>query len=438
MAKLLRSASKLSEALGGRVVSHNQRRTLMLQEHHGVRLLKEASINVPPYGVAKTPEDAERIAAEIGGQDFVLKAQVLAGGRGKGTFDSGLKGGVQFVFNPTEAKERASRMLNRYLVTKQTDEKGRLCEELMVCQRLYTRREYYLSITMERAYAGPVLIGSSRGGVNIEAVAKEDPTAIITEPVDIDVGLSHAQAVQMAGKIGFSGNCREQAGEIMVKLYEMFLKYDCTLLEINPMAEDVNGKVYCMDCKVVLDDNAQYRQKNLFQLIDHTQEDEKEVRAAKANLNYIHLNGDIGCMVNGAGLAMSTMDIIKLHGGEPANFLDVGGGATVQQVTEAFGIITSDPKVHAILVNIFGGIMRCDVIAEGIIRAAVDLKLKIPIVCRLQGTQVDDAKALIAASNLRILACDNLDEAAKMVVKLASIVTMAKEAAVDIKFELPI
>jgi len=209
-------------------------------------------------------------------------------------------------------------------------------------------------------------------------------------------------------------------------------------LEINPLAEDVSGTVYCMDCKVVLDDNADFRQKKLFALKDQSQVDEMEVRAAKANLNYIRLSGTIGCMVNGAGLAMATMDIIKLNGGDPANFLDVGGGATVEQVKEAFGILTSDPNVHAILVNIFGGIMRCDVIAQGIILAAKELKLKIPIVVRLQGTQVEDAKALIANSQLRILACDSLDEAAKMVVKLATIITLARQASVDVKFELPI
>jgi len=209
------------------------------------------------------------------------------------------------------------------------------------------------------------------------------------------------------------------------------------LCEINPFAEDSHGDIYCLDAKLRFDDNAEYRQGGVFSQRDWTQEDEKEVEAAKQNLNYIALFGDIGCMVNGAGLAMATMDIIKLHGGEPANFLDVGGGATSEQVKEAFRIITADPKVHAILVNIFGGIMRCDVIAEGIIAAAEDLNLRVPIVVRLQGTNVDDAKALIAASPLKILACDNLDEAAKMVVKLSNIVSLAKTAKVDVKFELP-
>jgi len=292
---------------------------------------------------------------------------------------------------------------------------------------------------LDRNTSGPVLIGSSKGGVNIEEVAASDPSAIITIPVDINIGVTPEMAREMAEKMGFQDRCKEQAIDIIQKLYNLFIKSDCSLLEINPMAEDVEGDVYCMDCKLVLDANAEFRQKELFSLKDNRQEDELEIRAANANLNYIRLDGNIGCMVNGAGLAMATMDIIKLHGGEPANFLDVGGGATVEQVTEAFKIITADKtKVHAILVNIFGGIMRCDVIAQGIINAATELNLKIPVVVRLQGTQVEDAKALIANSKLRILACDSLQEAAKMVVKLSSIVELAKQAAVDVKFELSI
>lgn len=234
------------------------------------------------------------------------------------------------------------------------------------------------------------MIGSSRGGVNIEEVAATDPNAIIKYPVDVQVGVTKEIACEMAGKMGFQAECQKQASEMIQKLYGLFVKSDCTLLEINPMAEDVNGDVYCIDCKVVVDSNAEYRQKEIFGLKDDKQEDELEIRAAKANLNYIRLDGNIGCLVNGAGLAMATMDIIKLNGGEPANFLDVGGGATVEQVTEAFRIITADKeKVHAILVNIFGGIMRCDIIAQGIIKAASELDLKIPIVVRLQGKFLD-------------------------------------------------
>ncbi|KAH7719875.1 succinyl-CoA ligase subunit beta [Aphelenchoides avenae] len=420
-------------------VAQQSVRTLMLQEHHGMGLLSQAGIKVPPFGVAKSAEEALQRAKEIGGKDYVVKAQVLAGGRGKGKFDSGLEGGVQIVFTPEEAMQKAKLMIGAHLVTKQTGAQGRLCEEVLVSKRLFTRREYYFSITLDRISAGPVIIGSSRGGVNIEEVAETDPDAIVKVPIDINVGVTPQIAAQVAEKMGFKDDCKTQAADIITKLYNLFIKSDANLLEINPMAEDVEGQVYCMDCKVVLDQNADYRQKELFKLKDSKQEDPLEVRAAAANLNYIRLDGNIGCMVNGAGLAMATMDIIKLHGGEPANFLDVGGGATVEQVTEAFKIITADEKkVHAILVNIFGGIMRCDVIAQGIINAASELNLKIPIVVRLQGTRVDDAKALIANSKMRILACDSLEEAARMVVKLSTIVELAKAAALDVKFELSI
>lgn len=415
------------------------RRALSLQEHCGYSLLSEAGIKVPPFGLAKSAEEAFEQAKKIGGQDFVVKAQVLAGGRGKGKFDSGLEGGVQIVYTPEEAKQKAKQMIGHNLITKQTTAEGRPCDKVLICKRLYTRREYYFSITLDRVTNGPVLIGSSKGGMNIEEVAATDPKAIITVPIDINTGVTLEIAGELATKMGFQSQCKTQAAELIKKLYDLFIQSDCNLLEINPMAESNDGDVVCMDCKVVLDANADFRQKKLFALKDKTQEDELEIRAQNSNLNYIRLDGNIGCLVNGAGLAMATMDIIKLHGGEPANFLDVGGGATVEQVTEAFRIITADKKkIHAILVNIFGGIMRCDVIAQGIINAANELDLKIPIVVRLQGTRVDDAKALIANSKMRILACDSLQEAGKMVVKLSSIMALAKEGGLDVKFEIPI
>ena len=291
---------------------------------------------------------------------------------------------------------------------------------------------------MEREYGGPVMIASSQGGVNIEEVARDNPEAIIKEPIDIVQGIQRSQVELVAQKLGFTGDAATQAADLFERLYEVFLKNDASMIEINPLVEDTSGKVYCLDSKCRFDDNAAFRHPDLFAMKDWSQLDPKESQAAKSNLNYIPLDGDIGCLVNGAGLAMATMDIIKLHGGNPANFLDVGGGATAQQVMEAFRLISSDAKVQAILVNIFGGIMRCDVIAEGIVMAAKQLSLKIPIIVRLQGTRVDDAKALIAASDLRILACDDLDEAAKIACKLSAIVGLAKSASVDVKFELPI
>uniref|UniRef100_A0A646QHA4 Succinate--CoA ligase [ADP-forming] subunit beta, mitochondrial n=1 Tax=Hemiscolopendra marginata TaxID=943146 RepID=A0A646QHA4_9MYRI len=414
-----------------------QKRGLLVHEHNSYTILQNEGIPVPNFGVATTPEQAYDIAKKLATKDMVIKAQVLAGGRGKGHFKNGYKGGVKVIFSPEEAKEAASNMLGEFLITKQTGEKGRICNAVMICERLYQRKEYYFAVTMERSYAGPVIIASAQGGINIEEVAAENPDAIIKEGIDIMKGITDDQALSVAKKLGFTEKANE-AAEYFKKIYHMFLKYDSSLIEINPFAEVSDGSIFCLDAKLRFDDNAEFRQKDIFSLRDITQEDEREVQASDFNLNYIALDGDIGCLVNGAGLAMATMDIIKLHGGEPANFLDVGGGATVKQVTEAFKIITSDERVHAILVNIFGGIMRCDVIAEGIIVAAEQLNMKIPIVVRLQGTQVDDAKALIAASNLKILACDNLDEAAKMVVRLSTIVGLAKSAQVDVKFELPI
>ncbi|XP_076805000.1 succinate--CoA ligase [ADP-forming] subunit beta, mitochondrial-like [Clavelina lepadiformis] len=415
-------------------------RNLSIHEYLSLGLLRDAGVRVPEGGVATTAEEAYNIAKSFGRPDSVVKAQVLAGGRGKGRFDSGLQGGVKIVYSPEEAKSVASQMLGNKLITKQTGEKGRVCNNVLVVERRYLRREYYFAITMERGTKqfGPVLIGSSHGGMDIESVAAKTPDAIIKEFVDINKGLSNEQALQMATRMGFGDENRNQAADFMQKMYNLFVEKDATLIEINPMSEDSDGNVICMDAKFNFDDNASHRQKEVFELRDWTQEDDRDVEAAKSNINYIGLDGNIGCLVNGAGLAMATMDIIKLHGGTPANFLDVGGGATADQVMEAFKLITADPHVNSILVNIFGGIMRCDVIAQGIIQAAQQLDLKIPIIVRLQGTKVEDAKALIAQSALKILTCDNLNEAAKMVVKLSDIVGLAKEASVDVKFELPI
>ncbi|XP_060570955.1 succinate--CoA ligase [ADP-forming] subunit beta, mitochondrial-like [Ruditapes philippinarum] len=420
-----------------------QRRNLSLHEYLSWDLLKEAGVKVPKYRVTESIGEVMRIAEDLvnetGNQDVVVKAQVLAGGRGKGTFSSGLKGGVKLAFSPDEAESLASKMIGHKLVTKQTGEAGRICNTVMVVERLYARREFYFAIAMERAFNGPVMIGSSQGGMNIEEVAKENPTAIIKEPIDITTGVTREQAVSLAADMSFDASSIDQAADTFLNLYNnVFIKYDATMLEINPMAEDNGGNVYCMDCKLNFDDNAAYRQQDIYKLRDWTQEDPREQSAAKSDLNYIGLDGSIGCLVNGAGLAMATMDIIKLHGGQPANFLDVGGGATSKQVTEAFRLITSDPNVNSILVNIFGGIMRCDVIAQGIVQAGETLDLKIPIVVRLQGTRVEDAKAILAASPLRMFASDDLDQAAKMAVKLAGIVTLAKEASVGVTFELPI
>ncbi|XP_051158508.1 succinate--CoA ligase [ADP-forming] subunit beta, mitochondrial isoform X2 [Leptopilina boulardi] len=416
-------------------VSKQQKRNLNVHEHISYSLLNEAGIPTPKFGVAKSPEEASKIAANLQTKDIVLKAQVLAGGRGKGHFKGTNVSGVKMCETPEEARVLAKSMLGKLLITKQTGEAGRICNSVMITQRKFPRKEYYLAVMMERAFGGPVIIASSQGGVNIEEVAATNPDAIMYEPIDIEKGITKEQADKIVTKLGLD-NVKDSISKMIMNLYEMFLKKDALLLEVNPLAEDINGEYFALDCKCRFDDNAEFRQKNLFGLRDWSQEDPKEVEAAKFDLNYIALDGNIGCMVNGAGLAMATMDIIKLHGGEPANFLDVGGGATASAVKEAFKIITSDPRVDALLVNIFGGIMRCDVIAEGIIAATKELDLRIPVVVRLQGTNVDEAKALIANAGLKIVPVDDLDEAARVAVKLSTIVKIAASAKVGVNFEL--
>jgi succinyl-CoA synthetase beta subunit len=418
---------------------NQSRNYLLLHEYVSMGILKDYDINVPKFKVSKTAEDVKKVfeSGELG-KDVVIKAQVLAGGRGKGSFSSGMKGGVKMAYTAAEAETYSKNMLGHRLYTKQTGREGKPCNDVMVCERLYPRREFYFAITLERAYQAPVIITSTQGGGNIEQIAMDNPDAIIKQPIDISVGLTDEMAMDLANKLGFAGQSKTDAADIMQKLYKLFRERDCILLEINPFTETTDGSVICMDCKINIDDNCEFRQKDIFALKDDLQEDWRDVKAAKANLNYIGLDGEIGCLVNGAGLAMATMDIIKLHGGNAANFLDVGGGATASQVKEAFELITADPRVQAILVNIFGGIMRCDVIAEGIIAAAKELDLSVPIVVRLQGTNVEEAKILIATSSLKIIACDNLDEAAKIVVKMSEIVGLAKSSGVSVRFELPI
>jgi len=427
----LRSPKKVASAA---CVSVNQKRDLSVHEHVSMSLLKDAGVPVPKFGVAKTAAEAKQIAVDIATNDLVVKAQVLAGGRGKGHFAGGAKGGVRLVYSPEEVEEASAGMIGDFLITKQTGADGRICNSVMVTERKYTRKEFYIAFMNERSFNGPVCIASSEGGVNIEEVAEKNPDAIVKFPIDVKIGLELDGAKEIAKAVGIHPTKVDEVAQILLNLYDLFTSKDASMVEINPFAEDSTGEFVCLDAKLKFDDNAEFRQKAVFDQRDWSQEDKREVEAANYNLNYIALDGDIGCMVNGAGLAMATMDIIKLHGGSPANFLDVGGGATADQVKEAFKIITGDPKVNALLVNIFGGIMRCDVIAEGIIAAARELNLMTPIVVRLQGTMVDEAKVLIASSGMKILPVNDLDEAARLAVKLSKIVEIAKEAHVSIKF----
>lgn len=411
-------------------------RSLNLHEHYSLGLLEEEGVPVPRGSVASTSQQVRSIIEGYGLSDAVLKAQVLAGGRGKGYFSSGLKGGVRICYSIDEAVKASEGMLGHTLFTKQTGEQGRPCNEVMVCERVYCRKEFYFAIVMDRTVNGPCIIVSTEGGMNIEDVARDDPDKIVKIPVDIKTGITEEATSKVADTLGLEGDQRLQCKSAAEKLYNLFVKYDGTLLEINPLAELTDGRVLCLDCKINFDDNAEYRHPELFKKRDWSQEDIRDVEASNAGLNYIGLDGSIGCLVNGAGLAMATMDIIKLHGGDPANFLDVGGGATAAQVTEAFKIISSDQKVKAILVNIFGGIMRCDIIAQGILDAATNLKLEIPLIVRLQGSNVKEAKALMAMSKVKILPIDSMDEAASMAVKLSEIVGKAQEMHVKLDFSL--
>eukprot|EP01126_Amoeba_proteus_P064381 TRINITY_DN900_c0_g3_i3.p1 TRINITY_DN900_c0_g3~~TRINITY_DN900_c0_g3_i3.p1 ORF type:complete len:330 (-),score=70.20 TRINITY_DN900_c0_g3_i3:116-1105(-) len=329
-------------------------------------------------------------------------------------------------------------MIGNNLITAQTGPNGIPVSKVLVCERKYIRRESYFSITMDRESGGPVILGSAEGGVNIEILAHKSPEKIIREVIDPVVGITPEQALDVAIRLGFKGKQSKPAAKQIEGLYNIFWNNDCTLVEINPLAELADGHVVCMDAKILIDDNALFRHPNLAAMHDNSQEDPRDVLASEHDLNYIGLDGNIACLVNGAGLAMATMDIISLHGGTPANFLDVGGGASEKQVMEAFKIITSDPNVRSILVNIFGGIMRCDVIAMGIISAAQSIGLHIPVVMRLQGTNVQKAKEIIEASGLRLIDTDELDQAAEHAVKIARIMEVAHDAKLKVSFQLPI
>jgi len=403
-----------------------QRRFLNLHEYRSKELLARHGVRVQKGILARTPAEAKAAAIQLrkdGAKDLIVKSQVLAGGRGKGHFNTGFKGGVQICDTPEDVEKMAGEMLGNYLITNQTDSKGQLVQSVLVHEGVDFDKEFYLAFVLERAYDGPVIVGSPMGGMEIEEVAEEYPDQIKTLPIDMKEGLTKAQAAEMAKFIGFDDRRVDDAVKQMTGLYDLFVKNDCIQVEINPFVQttpDYEEKVYCVDAKLGFDDFASFRNKEVFSWSDPTMEDPREVAATEVGLNYVGLEGNIGCMVNGAGLAMATMDVIKLHGGEPANFLDVGGGANEEQVEAAFRILTSDPNVRGILVNIFGGIMKCDVIARGVIAAAktIDLKAKgIPLVVRLAGTNVEEGKRLLNESGLLIEAADDLDDGASKVVK---------------------
>ncbi|OLY80982.1 putative succinyl-CoA ligase [GDP-forming] subunit beta, mitochondrial [Smittium mucronatum] len=394
-----------------------QARAFSIHEHSSVELFSKNGVAVPLGYVANTPQEAFDAAKKIGGET-VVKAQVLAGGRGKGHFKNGFQGGVHVAKTPEEARDLAAKMIGETLVTKQTGEAGKECQKVFVVEKKTIAHEYYFAILLDRSSYGPVLVASPYGGMDIEGVAEKNPEAIFKLPIDINKGIQLSDAEGLADKLGFKDSNKQSAVNTMMKLYELFIKSDATQIEINPLGETTDGKVLCMDAKLNFDDNAKFRQQDITKLIDATQIDPRETQSAKFGLNYIGLDGDIGCLVNGAGLAMATMDIIKMYGGEPANFLDLGGGANEKTIGEAFKIVTSDSRVNAILVNIFGGIIRCDVVAQGIINAVNQIGLKIPVVVRLQGTNVELGKELLKNSGIAVIPFDGLKEAAFKVVEL--------------------
>ena len=387
-----------------------------IHEYQAKELFQKFGVATPAGKVASTAEEAGQIAEELGGAGIVVKAQVHAGGRGKGTFKNGFKGGVHVINTSAEARDIAGKMLGQTLVTHQTGPEGKLVSKVLIAKSVDIVKEYYFAILFDRGSSSHALIASTEGGMNIEEVAEKTPEKIIKEFVSPAFGLQPYQARKVAADLGLTGKLAAQAAKLFLSLWNLYSKSDCSLVEVNPLAVTADDQVVALDAKFNFDDNALYRQKDVVAMRDTSEEDPREVAASEFGLNYIGLDGNIACLVNGAGLAMSTMDIIKLHGGEPANFLDVGGGATKEQVAAAFKIILGDPNVKGILVNIFGGIMDCDVIAHGIIAAAQEVALNIPLVVRLEGNNVEAGKATLAASGLAITSADGLTDAAQKIV----------------------
>ncbi|MEN9990505.1 MAG: ADP-forming succinate--CoA ligase subunit beta [Verrucomicrobiota bacterium] len=389
-----------------------------IHEYQAKELFDRFQVPSPKGKVASTPAEAEAAAREFAGSPLVIKAQVHAGGRGKGHFKNGFKGGVHLIESPEQAAEFASKMLNETLVTVQTGEAGRVVRKVMVAEAVDITHEYYLAILMDRATCRPVIVASTEGGMNIEDVAHNTPEKIIRQFVHPLLGLQAYEVRKITAALGLTGDFAKQFAKLLGNLYRLFISCDCSMLEINPLVTTPDGRVLALDAKFGFDDNALYRHPDIVAMRDKEEEDPREVAASEYELNYIGLDGNIACLVNGAGLAMATMDIIKHYGGEPANFLDVGGGASKEQVTAAFKIILGDPNVKGIMINIFGGIMDCNVIAEGVVAAAKETGLPIPLVVRLEGNNVDAGKATLAASGINITAASTMADAAEKIVAL--------------------
>ncbi|WP_419888518.1 ADP-forming succinate--CoA ligase subunit beta [Neobacillus niacini] len=382
-----------------------------IHEYQGKEILRKYGVSVPNGKVAFTAEEAVEAAKELGTQVCVVKAQIHAGGRGKA-------GGVKVAKNLDEVRTYASEILGKTLVTHQTGPEGKEVKRLLIEEGCDIKKEYYVGLVLDRATSKVVLMASEEGGTEIEEVAEKTPEKIFKEEIDPVLGLMPYQARRIAFNINIPKELVNQAVKFMMGLYNAYIEKDCSIAEINPLVVTGDGKVMALDAKLNFDSNALYRQKDVLAYRDLEEEDPKEIEASKYDLSYISLDGNIGCMVNGAGLAMATMDIVKHYGGDPANFLDVGGGATAEKVTEAFKIILSDPNVKGIFVNIFGGIMKCDVIAEGVVEAAKQVQLSVPLVVRLEGTNVDLGKKILAESGLAITPAESMADGAQKIVSL--------------------
>ncbi|WP_017813663.1 ADP-forming succinate--CoA ligase subunit beta [Paenibacillus shenyangensis] len=382
-----------------------------IHEYQGKQLLKQYGVAVPEGKVAFTVEEAVEAAQSLGSTVCVVKAQIHAGGRGKA-------GGVKVAKSVDEVRTYAQELLGKVLVTHQTGPEGKEIKRLLIEEGCDIQKEYYIGVVIDRATGKVVIMASEEGGTEIEEVAEKTPEKIFREAVDPAVGLQAFQARKLAYAINIPTKLVNKAAQFMLSLYKAFVEKDCSIAEINPLVVTGDGQVMALDAKLNFDSNALFRHPEILELRDLEEEDEKEIEASKFDLSYIALDGNIGCMVNGAGLAMATMDIIKYYGGEPANFLDVGGGATTEKVTEAFKIILSDPNVKGIFINIFGGIMRCDVIANGVVEAAKQIGLDRPLVVRLEGTNVDLGKQILAESGLNIVAADSMADGAQKIVAL--------------------
>jgi succinyl-CoA synthetase beta subunit len=383
---------------------------MKIHEYQAKQIMGNYNIPIPKGGVADTAEAARDVAAGIGGNLFVVKAQVHAGGRGKG-------GGIKTADSPAGVEKLAKAMLGSNLVTPQTGAEGKQVNKVLVEEGIAIDREIYLGIAVDRANECPVIIASSEGGMEIEALAKTSPEKIIKEKVDFSVGLRAFQLGKIAFALNLDAPLRKQATQLISALYKLFIDKDCSLAEINPLVITKGGQLIALDAKLNFDDNGLYRHKDIAGLRDIMEEDPLEVEASKHNLNYIKLDGNVGCMVNGAGLAMATMDLVKLAGGDPANFLDVGGGATSDMVKSAMKILISDPKVKAIFINIFGGILRCDTLATGLVEGISEVDVKLPLVIRMEGTNVEIGRKILNESGLKLIVSSTMREAAQKVIE---------------------